>query len=503
MDDGETTAMTTALDAPVELARTELFIGGQTRTTDRYLPIIDPARPNVVVGESAAASEAQAHEAVAAAAAAFPGWSARTAKERADAMVAATSFLDPPPPDLIRLLTLENGKIQFESMLDIADFGRLFQMTAALADEVDESTSYASPFSATTVGRLPLGVVTIILPFNWPLAILGASLPLALLAGNTVIVKPPFSAPLATVRAVERIADALPPGVLNIITGEDQVIGTPLIQNEAVAKVCFTGSVGGGRRIMAMAAQTLTRVTLELGGNDPALVLDDAQLDDTNLNQLFGSVFASTGQICMAVKRLYVHRSRYDDVVDGLSQRLSQVHLGHGLDSDTTMGPLHQRRQRDYVKQLVEGAAAAGAEVREFTELPDEPRLTDGNFLRPSLVLDPDQTLPLVTEEQFGPTVPVIPYDNEADAVAAANSGWAGLGASVWSGDEERGRQVASLLRAGYCWVNAHGAPFVDRRAPFGGLRASGMGREFGIEGVREFQDLRSLTTVNHGSQHA
>jgi acyl-CoA reductase-like NAD-dependent aldehyde dehydrogenase len=493
----------TALDTPVELVRAELFIGGESRSTDRYLPIIDPARPDVVVGEAAAASEAQARAAVAAATAAFPDWSARTAKERADAMVAAASFLDPPPDDLVRLLTLENGKISFESMLDIADFARLFALTGALAAELDEPIRYSSPFSDTAVERIPLGVVTIILPFNWPLAILGASLPLALLAGNAVVVKPPFSAPLATVRAVERIAAALPPGVLNIITGEDQVIGPPLIQNEAVAKVCFTGSVGAGQRIMAMAAQTLTRVTLELGGNDPALVLDDANLDDTTLDGLYSAAFASTGQICMAVKRLYVHRSRYDDVVDGLSQRLSQVHLGHGLDSGTTMGPLHQRRQRDYVRELVDGARAGGAEVREFAELPGDPRLADGHFLRPSLVLDPDQALPLVTEEQFGPSVPVIPYDREADAVAAANSGWAGLGASVWSGDEERGRRVAGALRAGYCWVNAHGAPFVDRRAPFGGFRCSGMGREFGIEGVREFMDHRSLTTVRHGAQHA
>jgi acyl-CoA reductase-like NAD-dependent aldehyde dehydrogenase len=495
--------MATSLDAPVDVVRTELFITGESRSADRYLSIVDPARPELMVGEAAAATQAQALAAVDAANAAFPAWSARTARERAEAMSGAASFLDPPPPDIIRLLTLENGKIQFESMLDIADFGRLFQQTVTLAAQLDGPTTYASPFSATTVERIPLGAVTIILPFNWPLAILGASLPLALLAGNTVIVKPPLSAPLATVRAVERIAAALPPGVLNIITGEDQVIGPPLIQNEAVAKVCFTGSVAGGRRIMAMAAQTLTRVTLELGGNDPAVVLDDANLDDATLDGFFGAVFASTGQICMAIKRIYVHRSRYDEVVDGLSQRLSKVHLGHGLDPDTTMGPLHQRRQLDFVRQLVDGAAAHGAEVREFAELPDDPRLAGGHFLRPSLVLDPDRSLPLVTEEQFGPTVPVLPYDREDDAVAAANSGWAGLGASVWSGDEERGRRVAQSVRAGYCWVNAHGAPFVDRRAPFGGFRSSGMGREFGIEGVREFMDTRSVTTVNHGALHA
>ncbi|MBX6390432.1 MAG: aldehyde dehydrogenase family protein [Frankia sp.] len=487
--------MTTSVDAP-ELVRTGLFIGGEAHAAEGYLPIIDPARPGLVIGESAAATEQQALAAVAAAAAAFPAWSSLSAVERAKMISAAAATNDPHLNEIARVLTLENGKIFGESFGDALGLKFLLQMTEQLAPEVDEPVTYTAPPYDSEVHRLPLGVVTIILPFNWPLAILGASLPGALLAGNTVVVKPPRTAPLATVVAVERIAAALPPGVLNIITGEDAVIGTPLVANPDVAKVCFTGSVAGGKRIAAMAASTLTRVTLELGGNDPLLVLDDANLDDPSLDHLYDSVFATTGQICMAAKRLYVHRSRYDEVVDALTDRLNRARIGHGLAEGTTMGPLHHARQRDFVAGLVNEAKATGADVREHGELPDDPELADGHFIRPSLVLDPDPSLGIVTEEQFGPSIPIMPFDNVDDAVAAANTGWAGLGASVWSADEERGRAVARRLRAGYRWVNGHGATVVDNRAPFGGFKASGWGREWGIEGVRDFQDFASLTTV-------
>ncbi|WP_308259284.1 aldehyde dehydrogenase family protein, partial [Pseudonocardia sp. H11422] len=184
-------------------------------------------------------------------------------------------------------------------------------------------THLPAPPYRTEISYLPLGVVTIIVPFNWPLAILAASLPQALLAGNTVVVKPPPTAPLATVRTVQLVAQSLPPGVLNVVTGTDAEIGAALIQDDRVKKVCFTGSPGGGKQIMSMAAESLTRVALELGGNDPAIVLADADLDPEALQRLFTGTFDSTGQICMATKRLYVHRSRYDEVVEGLSGILS------------------------------------------------------------------------------------------------------------------------------------------------------------------------------------
>ena len=245
-----------------------------------------------------------------------------------------------------------------------------------------------------------------IVPFNWPIAILGASLPHALLAGNTAIVKPPPSAPLATARVVQRIAEKLPPGVLNVVTGADENMAG-LIQNTDIAKVCFTGSVGGGKRIMEMASSTLTRVTLELGGNDAAVFLEDAIIDDVHLDRLYAAIYDTTGQICMNAKRVYVHRSRLDEVVDGLSARLDKAVIGYGLDEGTTMGPLHSSAQKAFVEEIIQEAKDAGADVREFGELPGG-ELAGGNFLRPAIVVDPDPSLRVVTQEQFGPVIPII-----------------------------------------------------------------------------------------------
>jgi acyl-CoA reductase-like NAD-dependent aldehyde dehydrogenase len=472
--------------------RTDLFIDGETRTADDALQVLDPADGSTV-GYAAAASAKQAEEAVAAAHRAFPGWAARRPQERAELLTAALAPLEADRPATAEVLTRENGKVRMESFIDSIVFAHRFGLATALADEVDRVVELPAPPWNTRVSYLPLGVVTIIVPFNWPLAILAASLPQALLAGNTVVVKPPPTCPLATVRTVEQVARLLPPGVLNVVTGADAEIGSTLVSDERVRKVAFTGSVGGGKRIMAMASESLTRVTLELGGNDPALVLDDAVLDDDAVMKLFTGTFDSTGQICMAAKRIYVHRSRYDEVVDGLSTALSSTKLGHGLAEGVTMGPLHSPRQRDYVQELLAQARESGAEVREFGEALAGQDLSRGNFLRPSLVLDPRDDARVVVEEQFGPTVPVLPFDDLDDAVARANDTWSGLCSSVWTADPERAAAVGARLRTGYTFVNSHGAAVLDERAPFGGFQGSGMGREMGLEGIRDFMDTHSV----------
>jgi acyl-CoA reductase-like NAD-dependent aldehyde dehydrogenase len=469
---------------------TGLFIDGESHDSDDTLSVVDPANGSVV-GHAAAAHAAQAHGAVAAAHRAFPAWASRTPAERAALLTAALAPLEADRPATAELLTRENGKIRAESFVDSLVFAHRFALAAGLADQVDQVYQLPAPPYRTEVGHLPLGVVTIIVPFNWPLAILAASLPQALLAGNTVVVKPPPTAPLATTRTVELVARSLPPGVLNVVTGTDAEVGPALIQDGRVAKVCFTGSTGGGKRIMSMAAESLTRVALELGGNDPAIVLPDADLGPEAMQRLCSGTYDSTGQICMAVKRLYVHRSRYDEVVEGLSALLAATRLGHGLDEGVTMGPLHSARQAEFVRGLTEQARTSGAEVREFGEPVGD--LTRGNFLRPSLVLDPADDAGVVVEEQFGPTLPILPFDTEDDAVARANGTWAGLAASVWSSDLDRAAVVARSLRAGYTFINAHGAAHLDERAPFGGFDHSGMGREMGIEGIREFMDTRAI----------
>ncbi|OMH34409.1 aldehyde dehydrogenase family protein [Tersicoccus sp. Bi-70] len=494
--------MTDTTPAPADTSTpvsTGLYIGGEARTTTDTLTVPDPGRPGEIVGHAAAATTADVDDAIAAARSAQPAWAALSAAERADAMRAALAGIAEARDEDAAILSRENGKIRMESWVDSLVFELRWNLALELADEVD-ATRTLSPAPGipvtTTVAHQPLGVVTVIVPFNWPIAILGAALPHALLAGNTAIVKPPPSAPLATTRVVQRVAEQLPPGVLNVVTGRDADMSA-LITSPHVAKVCFTGSVGGGKKIMELASTSLTRVTLELGGNDAAVVLADAVLDDTHLDRLHAAIFDTTGQICMNAKRIHVHRSRLEEVAAGLAARLEKTVIGYGLDEGTTMGPLHSSAQQAFVTELIEEARAGGADVREFGTLPTDPALADGNFLRPAIVVDPDPALRVVTEEQFGPVIPLLPFDSDDEAVAAANDTWAGLGGSVWSADPEHARAIANRLACGYVWINDHGATRLDLRAPFGGMKQSGFGREQGIDGIRAFQDTRAVADLD------
>lgn len=482
-----------------ESVTTGLYIGGKERQTAEKMAIADPAKPGVVVGYAAAATTQDVSDAVAAAKAAYPAWAALSPQQRAEKMLAALGGIAENRDDDAAILSQENGKVRFEAWIDSLVLELRWKLALSLAEEVNtskvlEPVPGAIPVK-TTVSYQPLGVVTIIVPFNWPVAILGASLPQALLAGNTAIVKPPLTAPLATARIVQRIAEQLPPGVLNVVTGPDANMSA-LIRNPDVAKVCFTGSVNGGKKMMELASASLTRVTLELGGNDAAIVLQDAILDDVHLDRLFAAIYDTTGQICMNAKRLFVHKSRVDEVVKGLSARLSTVKLGYGLDKDTTMGPLHSPTQKAFVDSLVKEAKESGAQVLEFGELPGGD-MAGGNFVRPAIVINPDLKLRIVTEEQFGPVIPVIPFETEEEAIRLANDSWAGLAGSVWTADPDTANRVASQMVCGYVWVNDHGATRLDLRAPFGGMKASGIGREQGIEGIRAFQDTRSIAHLD------
>jgi acyl-CoA reductase-like NAD-dependent aldehyde dehydrogenase len=478
---------------------TSLYIGGQERQTADKMAIADPAKPGVVVGHAGAATARDVSDAVAAAKTVYPAWAALAPQQRAEKMLAALAGIAENRDDDAAILSQENGKVRIEAWVDSLVLELRWKLALGHANEVNASKVLppipgAIPVQ-TTVAYQPLGVVTIIVPFNWPVAILGAALPQALLAGNTVIVKPPLTAPLATTRIVERIARQLPPGVLNVVTGPDANMSA-LVRNPDVAKVCFTGSVNGGKKIMELASGSLTRVTLELGGNDAAIVLKDAIIDDTHLDRLFAAIYDTTGQICMNAKRLFVHNSRVDEVVKGLAARLKKVKLGYGLDKDTTMGPLHSPAQKTFVESLIKEAKDSGAQVMEFGELPGGD-MKGGNFVRPAIVVNPDPKLRVVTEEQFGPVIPVIPFDTEEQAVRMANDSWAGLCGSVWTADAKAADRVASQLVCGYVWVNDHGATRLDLRAPFGGMKASGIGREQGIEGIRAFQDTRSIAHLD------
>jgi acyl-CoA reductase-like NAD-dependent aldehyde dehydrogenase len=476
--------------APTDVLTTPLLINGTERPTAESFPVFDPASAGSVVGYAASATAADARDAVTAAQAAWPAWAALPAAERVTIVLGALATLDSDAAQRAEILSRENGKIHFEAAIDLAVFGGRFHQAAEYAASLDEPEIIKGPPFHTTITQLSQGVVTIIYPFNWPLAILAASLPYALMAGNTVIAKPPPTTPLSSVLTLRHLVRALPPGVLNVVTGTDEVLGPVVVGDPRVRHVVFTGSVGGGKRIMAMAAPNLTNVTLELGGNDPAVILDDADLDEAAIGRLSGATFMTTGQVCMAVKRLYVPRARYDEVIDGLRATLAGTKAGPGLDAATTMGPLNTARQRDYVAGLVGQAKAADADVLTFGEITAD---SPGNYLLPTLVLNPAADLPIVTEEQFGPTLPVIPYDSEAEAIAAANDTWSGLCSSVWSADPEHAMAVARQLRTGVTFFNNHNATAVDERAPFGGVNQSGVGRELGREGLLGFTETHVM----------
>lgn len=475
---------------------TGLFIAGEAREAADTFPVYDPADAESVVGHAADATADQAREAVRAANDAFPAWEELGPQRRAELVLASLGALAEGNDERVELLSRENGKVRFECDLEMKAMAGRFELAAGLASELDTVRTLEAPPARTEVTHLPLGVISIIVPFNWPLAILGASLPYALVAGNTTVVKAPPTTPLSFVQTVERVAQQLPPGVLNVISGRDEEIGPVLIQDPQVKMVNFTGSVPGGKRIMEMAAQNLTRVTLELGGNDPGLVLDDAELDAGAFQRMVIGSFLTTGQVCMAMKRLYVHRSRYDEVVDGLSEALAGTRLGRGLDPDATMGPLNMRRQRDFVAELLDEARSRDVEVRELGEATGGSDLERGHFLGPALVLNPPADAGIVTEEQFGPALPIIAFDDDEDAIRQANDTWGGLCSSVWSSDPERASSVAARLRSGTTFINAHSAPFLDQRAPFGGFNQSGFGREMGLEGLLSYTDTHSVSVM-------
>ena len=283
-------------------------------------------------------------------------------------------------------------------------------------------------------------------------------------------------------------------GVINLITGKSSEIGDAMLTHPLVRRINFTGSIAAGRAVMAKAAEGLKPVTLELGGNDPAIVLEDAELDDGAFQRMVMGTFMTAGQICMALKRLYVHRSRYGEVVERFTAFAGKAVVGDGLDPEVTMGPVNNKAQFDIVAGMIDEAKARGATVNPVGTVKDQAVFERGHFHRPTIVTDAEPDLLVVREEQFGPVLPIMPFDSDAEAVALANDSDYGLCSSVWSADRDRAVGIARQLEAGYTYLNGHGPLAQDSRGPFGGFKNSGIGRNLGYEGIIEFQQYHSIS---------
>lgn len=478
-------------------AASELWINGEAcaSASGETYQIFNPADLDEVVGEVANGVAADVDASCEAAHGAYRVWSSLSYHERAAYLEKAADDLLSDKQALaerITLFTREHGKLKFESEIEMTRIAGRFKEVAAYADRLALDEELKGPPRDTIVTRHPRGVAALIVPWNWPLAILGAKLPQALLAGNTVVVKLSENAPIATAQAVKLIAQSFPPGVVNVLTGDSSRIGDPLLRHPLVKYINFTGSVRIGKHVMLIASENLTPVTLELGGNDAGIMLEDVSLNEDALRNLYTGSFLTSGQVCMALKRLYVHRSRFDEVVDGLSAILSSKIVGNGLDPDVSFAPVNNDRQFATVNSIIEQAKSAKADVREFGEIKDAGKR--GYFIRPTLVIDPEPLLDVVAKEQFGPVLPIIPFDHEDEAVAAANDSEFGLCSSVWTNDTDKAVAVARRLEAGFTYINGHGPTVQDGRAPFGGFKNSGIGRNLGYEGVIAFQGQHAIS---------
>jgi acyl-CoA reductase-like NAD-dependent aldehyde dehydrogenase len=291
------------------------------------------------------------------------------------------------------------------------------------------------------------------------------------------------------------IAPLLPPGIINVVTGLPADIGDTLTTHPDVDKVAFTGSVPAARKIMANAALTIKGITLELGGNDAAILLDDADLGDAAMERMAKSVYRMTGQVCMAIKRIYVPEPLKDKFLDAFTRAVDKIVVGDGLDTTVTMGPMHTARALDRAQAIVADAASRSAKVQILGQVPDKAAFGRGHFMRPTVVSDIAEDAPLMAEEQFCPAVPVTTYRDVDDAIARANATIYGFGGSVWSRDIGRASDLARRLQAGAVFVNTHGTESVNRKLPYGGVKQSGIGRRAGIEGVKEYMQVQVLTT--------
>lgn len=480
-----TSGFLTASETMATLERRPLrhLLGGELAGSARSFEVIDPAT-GLACARCPEASREQLDAAVAAANAAQPAWAARSPRQRREALLGLSAVLRANVDELAALIALEQGKPLAAARGEVERSAMLVEQFTTLEIEPEVLREDAS--GRVEIHFRPLGVVGAITPWNMPLALSVPKIAHALYAGNTLVLKPSPFTPLTILRLAELEKDLFPAGVLNVLAGGNE-FGQWMSEHPGIAKISFTGSIGTGKRVMASAAGNLKRLTLELGGNDPAIVLPDADVGAI-AQRLYDAVFVNCGQVCMAIKRLYVHASQYDAACEALGAIARSVKVGDPFEPGTQLGPVQNKAQLGIVMSiLADVRSRPEARIVAGGHALDRP----GYFVEPTVVAGVAEGSRIVDEEPFGPVLPVIRYTEVDDAITRANAGPYGLGASVWGRDLERACEVAGRLHAGMVWVNRHmGA---DPLVPFGGAKQSGIGRQYGRKGLQGYMEAVTL----------
>lgn len=459
-----------------------MTIGGQAVSGASSFDVLNPATGQVI-GSAPDCTPEQLDAAVAAARKAFPSWSATPIERRREALLGIAGVLGGNVEELKRLLTAEQGKPHEGAMGDILGGAYWCQATSTL--EIPEKVVEESAERHGVTRHVPIGVVGAIAPWNFPIILAMFKVAPALLAGNTVVLKPSPFTPLTTLRMGELLRGILPDGVLNIVTGGDS-LGPWMTSHPGIDKISFTGSSATGRKVMASAAETLKRVTLELGGNDAAIVLPDVDVAEV-AEKLFWAAFGNSGQICIATKRMYVHKDIYEPLKTAIVDYAKTVKMGDGAEQGTQLGPINNKLQYERVLDLIADSKAKGYKFLMGGETSPAP----GYFVPITIIDNPPENSRIVQEEQFGPVLPLLSFDTLEEAIDRANASPYGLGASIWTADEAKALDISSRIAAGTVWINEtqHLSPL----GAFGGHKQSGLGSEGALEGLLEYTNTQTV----------
>src|SRR5436853_1822761 len=475
----------------------KMIINGESvdSVTGQTYEVRNPANGDVV-DTAPKGNEADARAAIDAADAAFDAWSHTSAEDRAKLLFKSAELVNSHRKELAEILTREQGKTLQEADTEIEHFLHGLEFYAGLASKVrGAQVPLPAKNAYGMVIRKPLGVCGAIVPWNFPITLMGTKVGPALAAGNTVVVKPASTTPLCSIRIIDLMNQAgVPKGVLNIVTGPGSVVGEELLKNPKIRRIAFTGESGTGKHIAEVACGDFKRVTLELGGSDPMIVCDDADVQKAITGAMVGR-FWNAGQACLAVKRLYVFEKLYDQLVEGLSNKVSRYELGDGMSKAEKprirMGPLHTAAQRDEIEAQVNDAIDRGAKVLLGGARPEGAQYEKGNYYLPTMLTDVPEDSRAMQEETFGPLLPIFRVNSLDEAIAKANNSIYGLGSSIWTKNLDNIETAIDRIEAGNVWVNSLHYGYDE--LPFGGVKASGFGREHGPEALDYYLEPKGV----------